>query len=128
MKLFYKFFFAFCITSFVAVGLMLSLITVNLSTSFNDFVNEAEHKQVSNLKSRIVSYYRDNGSWQRLKGNEPLWKEMLGAKVNSNAADSTPTSNRQNATETNDNLLALSSLLQTQKRLSLYDVDKHKKD
>ena len=124
MKLFYKFFFAFCITSFVAVGLMLSLITVNLSTSFNDFVNEAEHKQVSNLKSRIVSYYRDNGSWQRLKGNEPLWKEMLGAKVNSNAADSTPTSNGQNATETNDNLLALSSLLQTQKRLSLYDVDK----
>lgn len=124
MKLFYKFFFAFCITSFVAVGLMLSLITVNLSTSFNDFVNEAEHKQVSNLKSRIVSYYRDNGSWQRLKGNEPLWKEMLGAKANSNAADSTPTSNGQNATETNDNLLALSSLLQTQKRLSLYDVDK----
>lgn len=124
MKLFYKFFFAFCITSFVAVGLILSLITVNLSTSFNDFVNEAEHKQVSNLKSRIVSYYRDNGSWQRLKGNEPLWKEMLGAKANSNAADSTPTSNGQNATETNDNLLALSSLLQTQKRLSLYDVDK----
>jgi len=124
VKLFYKFFFAFCITSFVAVGLILSLITVNLSTSFNDFVNEAEHKQVSNLKSRIVSYYRDNGSWQRLKGNEPLWKEMLGAKANSNAADSTPTSNGQNATETNDNLLALSSLLQTQKRLSLYDVDK----
>jgi len=124
VKLFYKFFFAFCITSFVAVGLILSLITVNLSTSFNDFVNEAEHKQVSNLKSRIVSYYRDNGSWQRLKGNEALWKEMLGAKANSNAADSTPTSNGQNATETNDNLLALSSLLQTQKRLSLYDVDK----
>tara|TARA_R110001583_G_scaffold195299_1_gene371571 strand:+ start:1062 stop:2432 length:1371 start_codon:yes stop_codon:yes gene_type:complete len=100
---------------------MLSLITVNLSTNFNDFVNAAEHKQVANLKSRIISFYRDNGSWQLLKGNEPLWKEMLGAKADH--TDTVSTSS-QSIPETDDSLLALSSLLQTQKRLSLYDLNK----
>ena len=39
----------FFLTSFIAVSLMLVLITINLSTSFNDFVNEAEHKKIADL-------------------------------------------------------------------------------
>jgi two-component system sensor histidine kinase BaeS len=97
---------------------MLALITVNLSSGFNDFVNAAEHKQVADLKSRIVSFYQENGSWQLLKGNEPLWKEMLGAKSDKSQSSDTT------ASESDDSLSALSSLLQTQKRLSLYDVNK----
>ena len=72
MRLLYKFFLAFCLTCFIVVGLMLALITVNLSNGFNDFVNAAEHKQVADLKNRIVTFYQENGSWQKLKGNEPL--------------------------------------------------------
>lgn len=124
LRLLYKFFFAFCITSFVAVGLMLSLITVNLSSGFNDFVNAAEHKQVINLKSRIISYYQDNGSWKLLRGNEPLWKEMLGAKPNKSQPADAVTKSLQNPPDSDDSLLSLSSLLQTQKRLSLYDLHK----
>jgi two-component system sensor histidine kinase BaeS len=124
LKLFYKFFFAFCITSFVAVGLMLSLITVNLSTGFNDFVNAAEHKQVADLKSRIISFYQANGSWQLLKGNEALWKEMLGATTDQPLPAGTVTTSSTNASETDDSLFAFSRLLQTQKRLSLYDLNK----
>ncbi|MGB5446573.1 MAG: histidine kinase dimerization/phospho-acceptor domain-containing protein, partial [Psychromonas sp.] len=124
MKLLYKFFFAFCITSFVAVGLMLSLITVNLSSGFNDFVNAAENKQVSDLKSRIVAFYRDNGSWQSLKENEQLWKEMLGTKSDAPLAENTTSGSSASLPESDDSLQALSSLLQTQKRLSLYDVNK----
>jgi len=97
---------------------MLALITVNLSNGFNDFVNAAEHKQVADLKSRIVSFYQENGSWQLLKGNELLWKEMLGAKPNQ------PQSSKSASAENNDDLRALSHLLQTQKRLSLYDINK----
>lgn len=122
MKLFYKFFLAFCITSFIAVGGMLLLITANLSTGFNDFVNAAEQKQVADLKSRIISFYRDNGSWQPLKENEQLWKEMLGAHYPLPASAATNSS--ESAPETDDSVSALSSLLQTQKRLSLYDVHK----
>jgi len=120
LKLFYKFFFAFCLTSFAAVGLMLLLITINLSTSFNNFVHDAEHKQIVDLKSRITTYYQDNGSWEHLKGNEILWKAMLGPK--------TKTGNNKSQSkddiEADDSLSALSNLLQTQQRLSLYDVDK----
>ena len=121
LRLLYKFFFAFCITSFIAVGLMLSLITVNLSNGFNDFVNAAEHKQVANLKSRITSFYQDNGSWQLLRGNETLWKEMLGPKSRTTKSVIPPS---KESLAINDNVISLSSLLQTQKRLSLYDVDK----
>jgi len=118
VRLLYKFFLAFCLTCFIVVGLMLALITVNLSNGFNDFVNAAEHKQVADLKSRIVSFYQENGSWQLLKGNELLWKEMLGAKPNQ------PQSSKSASAENNDDLRALSHLLQTQKRLSLYDINK----
>lgn len=98
---------------------MLSLITANLSTGFNDFVNAAEHKQVLSLKSKLVSFYRDNGSWETLKGNDVLWKEMLGGK-----GDSPDINSRQNKHEIDDSLVVLSVLLQTQKRLSLYDINK----
>jgi two-component system sensor histidine kinase BaeS len=124
LKLFYKFFFAFCITSFIAVGLMLSLITVNLSNGFNDFVNEAENRQVANLKSRIIDFYQENGNWQQLRGNDPLWKEMLGAKSDSARTNDSQVKPSSDKNDIDQSLLALSSLLQTQKRLSLYDVNK----
>jgi two-component system, OmpR family, sensor histidine kinase BaeS len=120
LKLFYKFFFAFCLTSFVAVGLMLLLITINLSTSFNNFVHDAEHKQIVDLKSRITAYYQENGSWEHLKGNETLWKAMLGPKAKT--GNKKPQS--KDDIEADDSLSALSHLLQTQQRLSLYDIDK----
>tara|TARA_R110001583_G_scaffold16561_23_gene68012 strand:+ start:1259 stop:2638 length:1380 start_codon:yes stop_codon:yes gene_type:complete len=103
---------------------MLSLITVNLSNGFNDFVNEAENHQVANLKSRIIAFYQENGNWQLLQGNEPLWKEMLGAKSEPTHANDPQAKPPANKHEVDDSLLALSSLLQTQKRLSLYDVNK----
>lgn len=101
---------------------MLALITVNLSTSFNDFVNEAEHKQVVNLKSRIIAFYQENGSWELLKGNEALWKEMLGANTKSSLR--APTHSMDENKQTEDSISTLSHLLQTQKRLSLYDINK----
>lgn len=100
---------------------MLALITTNLSKGFNDFVNETEHKQLADLKSRIISFYQENGSWQALKGNEQLWKEMLGAKSDTNQSATKSSSSRL---EADNSLVALSHLLQTQKRLSLYDLNK----
>ena len=100
---------------------MLALITVNLSSGFNDFVNAVEHRQLSHLKSRIVVFYQENGSWQPLRGNEPLWKEMLGPK---SRTEENNIESSKAVLEKNDNLLSLNSLLQTQKRLSLYDANK----
>ena len=121
MRLFYKFFLAFCVTSFVAVGLMLALITFNLSTGFNDFVNVVEHRQLSHLKNRIITFYQENDSWQPLKGNELLWKEILGPR--SRQTETIIQSSKEEL-ENNENLASLNNILQTQKRLSLYDANK----
>jgi len=106
-------------TSFVAVGLMLALITVNLSTSFNDFINETERQQVETLKQRMVAFYQQHQSWEPLKNNDPLWRSMLGAKE----APRTISTLEKNKIENADSLSALSHLLQTRRRLSLYDID-----
>ncbi|WP_435237495.1 ATP-binding protein [Psychromonas sp. PT13] len=123
MKLLYKFFLAFCVTSFVAVGLMFALITFNLSTGFNDFVNVVEHRQLSRLKTRIITFYQENGSWQPLKGNEQLWKEMLGPRLRPSPTEGLVQSLKDEQ-EANENLASLNNILQTQKRLSLYDANK----
>jgi len=108
-------------TSFVAVGLMLTLITVNLSTSFNDFINETEHQQVATLKQRMVAFYQQHQSWDPLKNNDPLWRSMLGA--NTKQTSLTPSELEQHKLEKAENVSTLSHLLQTRRRLSLYDMD-----
>ena len=100
---------------------MFALITFNLSTGFNDFVNVVEHRQLSRLKTRIITFYQENGSWQPLKGNEQLWKEMLGPRSRTTEGLVQSLKDEQEASE---NLASLNNILQTQKRLSLYDANK----
>lgn len=115
LKLIHKFFFAFCITSFVAVCIMLALIMQNLSSGFHDFIKEAESSYIEQVSLKLSEHYQANGSWQLLKEDEKNWRRLVGTRKGSeeNKLLSLPT-----------DTTGMSQLLQTQRRLSLYDVNK----
>lgn len=77
MKLLYKFFFAFFITNLILVGGILILITVNLSSGFNDFVRSTETQHLSDTKLQLISVYQQNNNWQPIKDNVQLWRDIV---------------------------------------------------
>ncbi|OBT07880.1 two-component sensor histidine kinase [Vibrio sp. UCD-FRSSP16_10] len=115
LKLIHKFFFAFCITSFVAVCVMLALIMQNLSSGFHDFIKEAESSYIEQVSQKLGDYYQANGSWQSLKEDEDYWRRLVGTRKGDEESESLSL-----PTDTT----GMSQLLQTQRRLSLYDANK----
>lgn len=113
MKLLYKFFFAFCITSFAAVGLMLLLITHNLSTGFNDYVEAEELKHVHALKQQLTLFYGQEKSWDSFKQDDSRWKSIV------NFHRTNPDSG-----QVEDDEYSLGRLLHVPRRVSLFDADK----
>lgn len=133
------------------VGLMLTLITVNLSSGFNDFVTTAENKHLANTKQQLISLYQQQNSWQRIVNNEQVWRDIVDPqskrppppKPFRNANDSRGTQLRGDRLRPNDNEsirppppkrmgdkprprhTSPSDFLQTGKRISLYDKNKN---
>ncbi|MDA7746875.1 ATP-binding protein [Psychromonas sp.] len=94
---------------------MLALIMQNLSSGFHDFINEAEMSYVTEVNQKLVSYYQENGDWSQLQQDEQSWRRLIGIgkkKVQFPSLSLPP------------DPTGLSHLLQTQRRMSLYDVNK----
>lgn len=119
MKLIYKFFMAFCITSFIAVSIMLALIMQNLSSGFHDFVNDAEISYVTEVNQKLAGYYQQHGSWDAFKEDEHNWRNLIGAGKRRSQSPAIEPSSLDLPTDTT----GFSQLLQTQRRLSLYDTN-----
>ncbi|MFC1233793.1 ATP-binding protein [Vibrio sp. F74] len=115
LKIIHKFFLAFCMTSFLAVCIMLALIMQNLSSGFHDFIKDAESNYVEQVSQKLGEFYQENGTWQSLKGDENHWRRLVGSRRSGedHASLSVPT-----------DTTGISQLLQTQRRLSLYDANK----
>ncbi|WP_081967800.1 ATP-binding protein [Colwellia psychrerythraea] len=56
---------------------MLILITVNLSSGFNDFVRSTETKHLSETKQQLISLYQQNNSWQPIIDNVQVWRDIV---------------------------------------------------
>ncbi|WP_375748573.1 ATP-binding protein [Vibrio sp. HN007] len=113
MKLLYKFFFAFSITSFTAVGLMLLLITNNLSTGFNDYVEAEELKHVIALKQQLMLFYKEEKSWDPLRQDDARWKSIVNFHRKT-----------QNLEQPAEDEFSLGHLLHVPRRVSLFDHNK----
>jgi len=145
MKLIHKFFLAFFITNITLVGLMFAFIYMNFSVEFNHFVEKEEHKHLNEVKQQLVSLYSEFGSWDPISDNTQLWRSIVAPEKNPNTSevyskDNTSFAhntqsinnkkviNKQAATQKKSpsmlwvNLPA--DLLQTGKRISLYDENK----
>lgn len=56
---------------------MLILITVNLSSGFNDFVRSTESKHLRDTKQQLISLYQQNNNWQPIIDNVQVWRDIV---------------------------------------------------
>lgn len=117
---------------------MFVFIYSNFASEFNHFVEQEEQKQVVEVKQQLVQLYAEVGSWEPISHSSQLWRSIVDPKMN----PSGPKGIQQNKSDINlsandeksiseqqapsllwSNLPA--DLLQTGKRISLYDHDKN---
>jgi len=80
LKLLHKFFLAFFITNLAIVGLLMGLITSNLSSDFNEFVYQAENKHIESTRQQLAKLYASQGSWQSIRQDVQVWRDIADPK------------------------------------------------
>ena len=117
---------------------MFVFIYSNFAAEFNHFVEQEEQNHVLEVKQQLVQLYAEVGSWEPIIHSSQLWRSIVDPKMN----PSGPKGIQQNKSDINlsandeksiseqqapsllwSNLPA--DLLQTGKRISLYDHDKN---
>ncbi|MEP4888918.1 MAG: ATP-binding protein [Aliiglaciecola sp.] len=142
MKLIHKFFLAFFVTNIILVGLLFVFIYSNFSSEFNQFIEQEEQKHVVEVKQQLLQIYSEFDSWQPIVQNSELWRAIVDPRKppaeprpsepnsrNNTGLDSKPSDSAPAPKKPNTPLLLWSNLpadiLQTGKRISLYDQHKN---
>lgn len=128
MKLLHKFFLAFFITSLVIVVLLVSMIASSLSSDFNEFVYEAENKQIQESQRALTALYQQDNSWQRIREDVQVWRDIVDPRPTHRAPPPRrpPRDNQPPRFDQNENRRQEKpdDFLKIGRRLSLYDADK----
>ena len=77
MKLSYKFFFSFLLTSVITIVLMVVIMEFYLHKNFVEFMNKMDMKILNELDYRLTIEYKTEQSWNRLRNNHFVWRELL---------------------------------------------------
>jgi two-component system sensor histidine kinase BaeS len=77
IRLAYKIFVAFLLTSFMVVALMVGIMQFYVSRQFADYVNQTALDRLSVLTTQLAAEYQAHRGWQRLQTDPDLWDQML---------------------------------------------------
>lgn len=77
MKLKYKFFIAFMITSFLILFLVVGVTQISVRNNFVRFVNNSEFDKLTELENLLTQAYQLKGGWEGLYNNRAEWETLL---------------------------------------------------
>jgi two-component system sensor histidine kinase BaeS len=77
IRLAYKIFVAFLLTSFMVVALMVGIMQFYVSRQFADYVNKTALDRLGALTTQLAAEYQAQQGWQRLKTDSERWDQML---------------------------------------------------
>lgn len=77
MKLAYKIFLAFLVTSILAVVLMVGTMRFYVFLNFADYVNRTTLDRLGTLTAELSDLYQVHSGWGELIGNSGLWNALL---------------------------------------------------
>ncbi|MEJ2477522.1 MAG: ATP-binding protein [Desulfobacterales bacterium] len=77
LKLAYKIFAAFLLTSFIVVVLMIGGMRYIVSRNFADYVNQTALDRLDALVEALSAEYQRDQGWQHLKDRPDLWRDIL---------------------------------------------------
>ena len=81
LKLSYKFFVAFSLTSLLVVALLVGMIRFYVARNFADYVNKSRLEKLQPVSAALAAEYQSSNGWRRLKNNPDLWKEILRSNL-----------------------------------------------
>ncbi|MFH2061272.1 MAG: ATP-binding protein [Pseudomonadota bacterium] len=77
MKLKYKFFIAFIITSFLILFLVVGVTRITVRKNFVRFVNNSEFDKLTKLETLLKQQYQLRGGWHGFYNNRAEWENLL---------------------------------------------------
>ena len=77
IKLSYKFFITFLLTSVISVILMVATMHFNLTKNFMEFINKRDTGILNELVNVLNVEYQKHPWWNNLKNNNHLWRRLL---------------------------------------------------
>jgi two-component system sensor histidine kinase BaeS len=77
MKLKYKFFIAFIITSFLILFLVVGVAKINIRNNFMNFVNNTEFDKLTKMVGLLKQNYQQNNGWDDFRYNNTAWRDFL---------------------------------------------------
>ncbi len=77
IKLSYKFFISFLLTSVITIVLMVVIMDFYFQKNFVEFMNKMDMKIFNELDYRLSIEYKTEQSWDRLRNNHFVWRELL---------------------------------------------------
>jgi len=77
MKLAYKMFAVFLLTSCLVVALMVGFMRYYVVRGFADYVNKTALDNLDRLTSELAAVYEFNNGWHSLKDNSTGWRDIL---------------------------------------------------
>ena len=93
VKLYYKIFAAFLLTSIMVVVLMVGIMRFYVAHNFTDFIHKEALERLDNLTLELSNEYQLNG-WQRLKKDPQIWRQLVRAALPRRERDRRWSSNR----------------------------------
>ncbi len=81
IKLAYKIFLAFLVTSILAVTLMVGTMQFYMSRHFADYVGQTTLARLGTLTAELSVEYRMHSGWGRLKADPGLWNALLQSSL-----------------------------------------------
>ena len=81
LKLSYKIFVAFTLTSIMVVALMVGLMRFYVARNFAEYVNQSMLKRYTELADALTSEYRKHQGWHTLDNNHKRWEEILQSNL-----------------------------------------------
>ena len=80
VKLYFKIFAAFLLTSIIVVVLMIGIMRFYVARNFTDFIHKEALDRLDNLTIELSNEYQLNG-WQRLKNDPQIWRQLVRAAL-----------------------------------------------
>lgn len=77
IKLFYKVFLAFLLTSFMIVALMVGIMRFHVVRNFTDFMNKMEMEKLDGIVKALAENYQEYGGWEVFRRDPVLWRDVL---------------------------------------------------
>lgn len=98
LKLYHKLFIAFTVTAILMVTTFSIVMHWMAYKNFSEYVTQAELQRSSKIKSALINYYEETGSWDTLK-NRRSWFDFLRENTDSKREEFRAPSNERDRDE-----------------------------